>query len=249
MVVNFLSQFELYFQQKKSQAQCFYQAHQTKIIVTVLLFLATFIYFKPQKFADIWLTRDQQGALLFHYEKYELAHRAFTDVKWQAYSLYGAEKFDQSALLYNQFSQINEKLAHANALAQGTRYVQARSAYQAILKEQPDNQAAADNLVLVQGIIEDINRMSESQKAESGDSPKELDDKPQRADGAEKQEARKRKIEQLNAQQLLLDPSLNQMWLRQVQKDPAQFLSRKFAMQKQLTEKANSNESAASNEQ
>lgn len=89
-----------------------------------------------------------------------------------------------------------------------------------------------NNLALIQGIIDEVNRYSQSQK-EEGASSKELGDEPQTGDGAEKQLLKQQLIEQYTAEQLLLDPALNEMWLRQVQKNPARFLANKFQAQHQ----------------
>lgn len=207
--------------------------HKTKIYVVLITTVIAFIYFKPQQFIDLWLTRDQQGQLLFNLGKYDQSATRFTNTRWQAYSLYGAEKFDQSATLYSQFKGADEMLARANALAHNRRYIKARDMYKDILLNFPEDQSALHNQQLVQKIIDDNNRLSESQKGDEGASD-ELGDEPQTSDGAEKKQARKQVIEQMSAEQLLLDPALNDMWLRQVQKDPAQFLSRKFLLQTQL---------------
>jgi len=200
-------------------------------VVILLLLTSSFAYFQPQKFADLWLTRNQQGQILFEMQQYEQAAVTFNSTRWQAYSFYGAEKFEQSATLYNQYSSVNEILARANAFAHDRRYIKARDIYQQIIDNDPTNESALTNLAIVQKIIDNVNRLSESQKAEESASSKELGDEPQTGDGAEKKEMRKQVIEQLSAEQLLLDPKLNDMWLRQVQKEPSRFLSQKFHMQ------------------
>ena len=205
--------------------------HKLILLTLLALFLWSYVY--PQKMADIWLTRDQQGAYLFQKGQYAQAAKQFTDVQWQAFSLYGAEKFKQSATIYGQFTDTDQKFAQANAQAHAGEYLKARNSYLKIIKLEEDHHGAKHNMAIVQKIIDDINRMSESQKAEAGDSPKELGDAPKRADGADKMEMRKQVIEQYSADQLLLDPELNAMWMRQVQKDPAKFLTQKFTMQSQ----------------
>lgn len=205
--------------------------NRLKTSFVLLTILIVFGIFQPQKLADIWLTRDQQGQILFNMQRYEQAAITFSNTRWQAYSFYGAEKFKQSATLYDQFTSSKDVLARANALAHDRRYIKARDIYQLIVNKEPDNEKALNNLKIVQAIIDQVNMFSESQKAEDGDAPKELGDEPQTGDGADKKELRKQAVEQLSAEQLLLDPKLNEMWLRQVQKDPARFLSQKFYMQ------------------
>ncbi len=221
-----------------STSLSWFKKNRVKCFVMLMITSVAFIYLKPQKFADLWLTRDQQGQILFNLAYYDKASAAFDDTRWQAYSLYGAEKFDQSATLFNQFTKTEDVLARANAFAHDRRYVKARNLYQSILDIDNSNKAAMNNIKIVQEIIDNVNRLSENQKAEDGDSIKELGDEPQTGDGADKKEARKQKVEQLSAEQLLLDPELNEMWLRQVQKDPARFLAQKFHMQNERKEKS-----------
>ena len=222
-MVTFTKKLRAYAKQLNKQRKYLY--------IIALLSLSTWLFLKPQAFIDLWLTNDQQARILFHLGKLETAASKFTNAHWQAYSFYGSEKYDQAATIFSQFDDPESTLAQANALAHANHYVKARDLYQTILKLYPNHAWAKKNLSIIQDIIDQINLMSESQRQESGDSSKELGDEAQRADGADKQEPRQQKIEQLTADQLLLDPKLNEMWLRQVQKDPARFLSQKFYLQ------------------
>ena len=90
---------------------------------------------------------------------------------------------------------------------------------------------------MIQEIIDSINLLSESQRAEQGEASQQLgDDDPQTADGADQVKYAKRELEQLTAEQVLLDESMNETWMRQVQRDPSRFLSVKFHMQLQDSE-------------
>jgi len=201
--------------------------------LAVLSALTAFIILKPSDFIDLWLTKDQQGQLLFNAGHYEQASKTFNNVHWLAFSAYGNQDYETAATFYSQFNNKESLLAQANALAHGRHYLKARNLYQDILAQYPNYSAAEENRDLIQAIIDEVNLLSESQKAEQGESIKELGDEPQTGDGAEKQEARSQEVEQLNAEQLLLDPNLNEMWLRQVQKDPDRFLSQKFHFQQE----------------
>jgi len=197
------------------------------LIIICLIFMA----FKPQEFVDLWLTPDQQGQLLFNHGKYELASKTFINTRWQAFSAYGSEDFNTAASLYSQFNDAEDLLAQANAFAHQRDYVKARNLYRSINKRFPKFVDAQTNLVIVQAIIDENNLLSESQKSEQGESSKELGDEPQSSEGAERKDSQSSELEQLSSEQLLLDDNLNKMWLRQVQKDPANFLSQKFHMQ------------------
>ncbi|WP_140602919.1 tetratricopeptide repeat protein [Litorilituus lipolyticus] len=212
--------------------------HKSWIITAIVSSLVCFALLKPQAFMDLWLTKDQQGQLLFHQGKYNQASKTFVDNRWQAYSAYGAQEYKTSATLYGQFTEKEDLLAQANALAHGREYIKARDLYQSIIQTFPNYTAAQKNIAIVQDIIDEINLLSANQQAEQGESSKDLGDEPQTADGAERQDGPPQELEQLTAEQLLLDDNLNEMWLRQVQKNPARFLSHKFYLQLSSTKKA-----------
>mgnify|MGYP005990374971 CR=1 FL=1 len=180
---------------------------------------------------DLWLTRDQQAKILFNFGMYRQAGITFSDPQWQAYSYYAAEDFDQAASIYSQFDDLQAKFFQANAMAHGRYYVKAREIYQAILTQNPDHQGAQKNLNIVQALITEINLTSKNQVSEQGESSKPLGDAPKTADGAERKDMASVKIIRLTAEQILQDASLNELWLRQVQKNPARFLSYKFQHQ------------------
>ncbi|MFT5656611.1 MAG: Ca-activated chloride channel family protein, partial [Arenicella sp.] len=72
------------------------------------------------------------------------------------------------------------------------------------------------------------------QQTEQGEASKQLGDAPQRADGADQNDIAADEIEQLSAEQILADEQIQEMWMRQVQADPARFLRSKFQLQYSL---------------
>lgn len=209
-----------------------FRGNRKALFGTTVAILCIYIVAKPQQFKDLWLTDDQQGAILFAQGKYQQAGERFRDSRWQAYSYYGTEQFETAANLYSQFDRAPDILARGNAYAHDRRYVKAKGVYQALLEQYPDYQPAQTNLEIVQGIIDEVNRISESQQQENSDAPKELGDDPQTADGAERKVSAGQ-LEQFSAEEILQDPELADMWMRQVQKDPGRFLAIKFAVQLQ----------------
>jgi len=184
------------------------------------------------RFIDLWLTPDQQGRWYFSQQDYVEAGQRFDNAMWKGVSYYLAEEF---ALASEYFSRVESQEALfnlANSLAHSQNYVVAKRVYQQVLKLNPAHQRSRNNLELVSKIIEDINRMSESQRQEAGDKPKEMgDDTPLRAEGVEEKIYTKKELVQFSAEEILQDKSLNEMWMRSVQKDPARFLENKFAQQ------------------
>lgn len=185
-------------------------------------------------FADLWLTPDQQGRILFQQEQYAQAAARFSDPMWKGMAWYYAEDFKLAAEYFSRVDSEAARFNRANALAHGQHYVLAVRLYNRLLRDNPEFAAALHNRDQVQEIIDAINRMSESQQDDrpGGDASKELgDDDPRRADGAERETASAEELVQFSAEEILQDPKINEMWLRAVQRDPSHFLAVKFSMQ------------------
>lgn len=183
----------------------------------------------PHAFLDLWLTPDQQGRLWFQLGYYDRAARSFSNPRWKGMSLYAAQDFSGAATYFSQYQDADSLLARANALAHAREYLDARDAYLELRDRYPDHPASAVNLPIVQGLIDANRELSESQTAEMGDMSSEQDDGPRSSEGDERRAFVEQ--EQLSADQLLQDPALTQMWLRQVQRNPSEFLATKFYLQ------------------
>jgi Ca-activated chloride channel family protein len=181
---------------------------------------------------DLWMTSDQQGRFYLEKGDYEKAAARFEDLAWKAVAYYLNENFDIAVELFARIETADGFFNLGNAYAHSQNYLLARDAYTKVLRLNPQHEGAARNRKIVQDIIDDINRMSESQQAEMGEQSKELSENdPKRAEGAERKDMVPQEAEQLSAEQILKDQKLNDIWMRQVQPDPAQFLSAKFFMQ------------------
>nr|WP_277602496.1 VWA domain-containing protein [Parahaliea mediterranea] len=183
-------------------------------------------------FADLWLTPDQQGRLLMQRGDYREAARRFRDPMWKALALYYAEDFMQAAAWYSRSDSDAALFNEANARAHARDYLRALLRYDRLLARSPDFPGARANRARVQALVDEINRLSESQQAEPGEDSTELgEDDPRAAEGADEQVWRKAEVEQLTAEQVLGSEATRDMWLRGVQRDPAAFLATKFSMQ------------------
>ena len=189
------------------------------------------------RFMSLWLTPDQQGRFYMEKGDYKTATRRFEDIAWRGVAYYRAENFKAAAEMFSRIDTAEGFFNLANAQAHGRSYVLAVKTYDKVLKIDPGHAGALKNRNMIQKIIDDINMMSASQKAEDSDSSRELgEDEPQTADGAERQDFIEREVEQLTAEQILLDEQVNDLWMQQVQKDPSRFLGVKFHMQLQREE-------------
>lgn len=188
-------------------------------------------------FMSLWLTPDQQGRYYMDKGEYKKAATKFESIVWRGIAYYRDENFKAAEEMFSRIETADGYFNLANALAHGRNYVLAVKAYNKALKVEPEHAAALKNRNKIQAIIDEINLLSASQKAEAGDSAKELgDDEPQTADGVERQDFVKLEVEQLTAEQILLDEQMNETWMKQVQKDPSRFLGVKFHMQLQREE-------------
>lgn len=208
----------------------------------MMLMLAAIVWMIafPSAFLNLWLTPDQQGRLWFQFGDYERASRAFEDPRWKGFSLYADEDFETAERYFSQYQDEDSLLARANALAHSGGYYSALEAYEELAKRYPDHPAPAANIPIMQALIEATADMAETRQSDSDDSSKKPGDGSESSDGSGEKGAGER--EQYSADQLLQDPKLTEMWLRQIQRDPSEFLTTKFYLQIAESEKAEKNE-------
>ena len=194
-------------------------------------------HFAPlQWFVDLWLTGDQQGRLLMQMGDYRAAAARFEDPIWKGLGYYYAEDFMLAAEYFSRRDSDAALFNEANARAQARDYLRAVQRYDRLLERNPDYPGAAHNRQRVQELIDEINRLSESQQQEQGVSgeDKELGgDDAIPAQGAEEISWEQAETIELSADEILQDPATREMWMRNVQRDPSDFLAIKFAMQLQ----------------
>ncbi len=200
------------------------------LLLSFIIWMALY----PQRFIALWLTPDQQGRILFDLGYYPQAATAFQNPLWKGLSLYAAEDFETAAELFSQYNNEQGLLAQGNAWAHSRNYLPAMRVYRLLLEQYPDNVAVKNNMQIVQDLIDANQRLSESQAPDGPEIPPgDMGENP----GPESSEGDQRETfdltpkEILTSDQLLQDPALTEMWMRQVQKDPTQFLKIKFFMQ------------------
>ncbi|RLA47978.1 MAG: hypothetical protein DRR04_06125 [Gammaproteobacteria bacterium] len=185
-------------------------------------------------FADLWLSGDQQGRLLMQMGRYQQAAGRFTNPVWRGMAHYYAEDFMVAAEYFSRQDSDAALFNEANARAHARDYIRAVNRYDRLLQRSPQYPGAKQNRQKVQDLIDEINRLSESQQQEAGISggDKELEgDDAIPAEGAREISWEQGEITQLSAEDILQDPATAAMWLRGVQQDPSDFLAVKFSMQ------------------
>ena len=188
----------------------------------------------PKAFVNCWLTPDQQGRLWFKLGDYERASRTFEDPRWKGFSLYAGQDFATAERTFSQYQDAESNLARANALAHQRDYAAAKQAYEELASRYPDHPAPAVNLKVIEAIIEATKGMAENKGSETGKRSSKPGEGSESSEGDEQQ--RTQELEQYSAEQLLQDPGLTEMWLRQIQRDPSEFLVTKFYLQLEQNE-------------
>ncbi len=189
------------------------------------------------QFMALWLTPDQQGQYYLKQGHYKKAAAHFDNIAWRGVAYYRGGNFKAATEMFLRIESVDGYFNLANAWAHNRDYVLAVKTYNQVLELEPGHRGALKNRQKIQAIIDQINLLSASQKAEESDSSKDLgEDEPQTAEGVERSDFVERELEQLSAEDVLLDEQINELWMRQVQKDPSRFLKVKFYMQVQREE-------------
>jgi len=187
---------------------------------------------------DLWLTPDQQGQRWFDKHEYLKAAQHYQSPLYKGTAYYYASEYK---LAHGAFLEMESPLGYynaASALARQREYLAARDLLKQLLLETDlDSELKGNvdhNLAVLNSIVEEINRVSESQ-AGTTDGPEEsfeLDDKPRTADGAEEETIAELMLkETLNANEILGSDELADKWLRRVEANPKYFLRAKFQIQ------------------
>ncbi len=180
---------------------------------------------------NLWLTPDQQGRFYFEKGAYLEAANRFKDPLWKGTAFYMNENFEAAAEIFSQIETPEGLFNLGNALAHGRHYGRALETYDRLLAILPDHADAKKNRQIIYRIIEQINRATDFQAVEEGESREKLNYGPLPAGKTKKEDSEDQALEQYTAQQILSDPHLQELWMRQVQQDPGRFLAMKFQMQ------------------
>lgn len=183
---------------------------------------------------DWFFTPDQQGMLLMKKAEYTEASQRFEDTAWKAVACYYAEDWECARAEFAKLPSEDGIYNLATTAAQAGLYKLSRDLYAQLLQINPDYPHAKNNHEQVAAMVEDINRMSESQKDDSppGDSDQAGDvdqgGAQQIADGAEEQSFGTQPAKSLTAEEILQSQDGTEKWLRDISRDPKSFIRAKF---------------------
>lgn len=170
------------------------------------------------------LSFDRQAYRAFGQGDYAAAARRFTDPQWRAAALFRKGDFEQAAGIWSGSETAEGLFNQGNALVMQGEYDQAAQRYARALEIRPDWDAARENREIA------LSRAKALEK-EGGDmtggqlGADEIVFSPPAAEGGPESE------ETEQAEGAAGDAALREVWLRQVQTRPADFLRSKFAYQ------------------
>jgi Ca-activated chloride channel family protein len=120
-----------------------------------------------QVFADLWLTRDQQGARLLGQRDYARALERFEDPAWQGTAAYRGGRYEAAAAAFGRVATAEGFYNRGSALYKGRDYRGAVTAFEQALIMAPDWPLARENLELARWTRDYIERQRE--QSDTGD--------------------------------------------------------------------------------
>lgn len=176
-------------------------------------------------FWNLWLTNDQQGRYYFEEGNYKKAAEKFEDIMWKGVSFYKSEKYDDAI---NQFALMNNAEGNfllGNSYALTKSYELAKNSYKDAIAQRNNFYEAEYNLKLVEQIIKKIEEEKKKDDEERSSDPHYTPDEivfDKDNDKGKEGEIDKLKIKKEN---------MADIWMRNIQTSPADFLQRKFYQQ------------------
>ncbi len=202
------------------------------------------------RFADLWLTPDQQGRYLFERGRYEEAGDRFADFMWQGTARYRAGDVDGAILAFarvdspeahfalgNTYARIGSDQASVGggeaSMASITSYEASIASYGRALTLRPDWTEASENRELVRSLLPPPPDAEEEERGGEPAPPPSFDPDDIQF---EEEEIRGERGEIDGS--LLDEDQLTEMWMRRLQTSPADFLRRRFAIERAEREAA-----------
>lgn len=190
--------------------------------VALFFVIPTSIGQSGSSWLDLWMTHDQQGRYFLQKGEYEKAASKFDDPLWRGIAYARAAQYDNALNAFALSDTAESWYNQGNALAHLGKYPEAAEAYQQALVRRPSWPAAQENLALVQSLIP-------NPKAKNKDKQQEQEIAP---DVPPDQMKFDKKGKQGKKTQIQMDPKkMADIWMRNIQTTPADFLRRRFAIQ------------------
>lgn len=171
------------------------------------------------RFANAWLTPDQQGRIAFDRGDFNQAAELFSDPMWMGVSLYRSGKYDDAVDAFARIDTAEAWYNQGNALAQLGKLPQAVASYQQALKKRPDWLEAKANLKVLEDAI-----AAKNKKKDDDQDSNEQADKPDQIQFDDKGKKGKSGVVDVGQQTA-------EMWMRNIQVTPTDLLARRFSIE------------------
>ena len=170
---------------------------------------------------DLWLTRDQQGRYYYEHGDYQKAAEKFEDPLWKGLSFSRARDYEDALNAFALIDSPESWYNQGNVLAHLGKYAEAAQAYRQALARHHPWPEAQENMALVVSLIP-------KPKDKKKDNNEEISPNlpPDQKIFDEKGKKGQKTI------QIKADPEkMADIWMRNIQITPADFLRRRFAVQ------------------
>jgi Ca-activated chloride channel homolog len=194
----------------------------TSAAFTVVFVFPTSIGPSHFSWIDLWLTHDQQGRHYFEKGEYSKAAETFDNPLWRGIASARAGNYDAALNAFALSDTAEAWYNQGDALAHLGKYPEAGTAYQQALDRRHAWKEAEENLALVQSLIpkpKDEKKKGNEEQEEAPTTP------PDQMKFDEKGKGGKR------AQIKAYPIKMADIWMRNIQTTPADFLRRRFAIQ------------------
>ncbi len=178
------------------------------------------------RFADLWLTHDQQGRLAFERGDYAGAAALFDDPMWRGVAQYRAGQYAKAVQSFALMDSPESDFNQGDALARQGKYKAAAARYRQALKRRPQWPAATANLALVEKLA------AQAEQPKEGEEPPDIKPDEVKYDSESKPPEGEGKKTEMGAVQSA------ETWMRAIQTTPTELLQRKFALQRSQAQPA-----------
>ncbi|RZT39325.1 VWA domain-containing protein [Cupriavidus agavae] len=178
---------------------------------------------RPWRFADLWLTHDQQGRRAFEQGDFARAATLFDDAMWRGVAQYRAGQYPQAVQSFALVDSPQSDFNQGDALARQGQYQQAAARYRQALRRQPQWPAATANLALMEALLAQ-QKPADKPRPDDQEEPPDIPPDEIRYDAAKPPEQ--------GGQSMRIGLTQDaEMWMRAIQTSPTDLLQRKFALQ------------------